>query len=1086
MAFDEGEVPEQKRQKKRKRRKERRGSDVEQLHAKAQDHTGAADSAPVSAALSAAPSVSTSTSPNIPLEPAATQSTKEKRQRKSEHAVTGTESIDEHGSIAGVPVSAQDTGELQTLTSTKKKKKRKKHRKGQREADDENGQPALVIEVPGRDENMSRSTKKEKKNKKRGRAKRRQEASGARLSRSKDGQDFTSTVPLEQRIEPPPEAGTTIMEELIAESNAQDYSSDAEQGAQLDGLVPLDERIEAPPARKDKPKKHQKGWSVSAGIAGIFIDHDPLLTADDEHLILPTQSDVRVYSQSTSLLVRRIQPRLRGEHDRMVACVQAAATPEHLFVATSSGDISIWDRTQGEQIRRWKSAHSLGHIVSLSSSTKLQRILAVHGGPDARHTTISILDLEHDSSHPVATAELLKRKGLKFDTNCFADTGVIVASTRKHLLVGYCPGFAVDEQYPSFYWRELLVPSEIVSFNARSVVQHRAGNTPRVDIAIGLQSGEILLYEDLLFKLIGKEKKTAIVDISARILHWHRGAVSSVKWSRDGNYLASGGSETVLVIWNLDTNQQQYLPHLTSEILNISVSPKGSSYALRMSDNSVMVLSTANLDATANVSGFAGVQSPGGLLVASLHPTFPDRLLAAVPRNISRVDQSAVALQTYDLNTDRELGRQALTRNSTTVVTTLSSGSSNLEPNVIQVRLSADGRWLATAEDWHADPQDLDGVTLTSEDDVDGFGVETCLKIWLYNEQQGEWELVNRIDDPHARGSIKVLALASNPSRNEFSTAGSDGTVRVWRPRARVRDGVPVRNESGEQLYNWSQASIISCTVLQRAKTGVEPNSAALTYSSDGTVIAASWSQPSPFPRWTYLLNGEDGKICHRAPSLVSHGAASMVFSDRYLVALSDTVCIYDTVSGTTISKTRLESSYLGETRRGYLAANIIDGTVAITVNSTKGEGSGRLAIMDVKNLEKGPLFEHEIPAQTHALLTSPSMQGYVLIDGNSKISRVRRTDMTAVQATTPHGEVREPEDVRRGLDRIFGRVPPPPQLDLSKGIEGRLITAGEEATTSRTLEDVLNFPTSAQAPGVNELFERIAGLFARPSVTVS
>lgn len=1128
-AFEGDQLSEQKRQKKHKsRRKERRDLDARQLHTEPNDQERAVEAGTTSVVESEPPPEPVPTSSEIPLQNDATQPIrKKKRRERGKQPDSQREIAAEHTEEDGQAEAAQNAYEPQGSTSVKQKKK--KHRQGKGGADIDSGPRALANEVddthelrdhdtgaaqvlpPQREKHgkrkkkrknkaksepnatmqdvpqpdnetelaakqQKRSKKKEKKRSRAGRGPR--EEGGVGLTHLKKAQDTTSTVPLGDRIQPPSKDVLTNEQESQSESEDEYSESDAEHGAQVDGLVPLEDRIEVPAGARSKPKKYQEGWSVSDGVGGIFSNHDPILTADNEHLILPTRSDVRVYSQSTSLLVRRLESHLRKD-DHVVNCAFCASDPALLLVATWAGHISLWDWTQGEKIDTWKTSRTLGQILPLPPTMKVQRVLAVYGGHQQNETTISILDLDPASIQPTHTVELLKRKGLNVNIRLFERTGVIVATTRRHVLIGYCPGFGTDDKSPtSFYWRELIVPSTLMSFDARSVDERRAGNTPRVDIAVGVESGEIMLYEDLLFKLIGKEKQKTTVDISARILHWHRGPVSSVKWSRDGNYLTSGGRETVLVIWNLDTNQQQYLPHLSSEIMNISVSPKGSSYALRLSDNSVMVLSTANLDAMTNISGFAGKQSSENALTAALHPTSPDRLLVAVSKSIFRKDQSATALQTYDLNTDRELGRQALTRNSTTVVTTQSSASANLEPNVTHICLSADGKWLATLEEWHADPQDLDGVTLTSEDNVDDFGAESCLKIWLYNEQQSEWELVNRIDNPHSRGSIKVLALESSPCRNEFATAGADGKVKIWRPRARVRDGVAVRNESGEQLYNWSQMFIISC-----AFSPAVGDSAALAYSPDGTVIGASWSQPSALPRWTYFLDSDLGRICHSTPDLLSHGPASMVFSDRYLVSLSDTVCIYDTVSGTTISKTRLGSQFLGKDRRGYLASNILDGTVAVAVNPTNGKEAGRLAIIDVKNLEKSPLFEKKIPAQIHALLTSPSMQGYVIIDGKSKISRVRRTGSTAAQSMNTAGEVREPEDVRKGLDRIFGRVKPPPQLDSSRDAGGKLLTVGEEHASSRTLEDVLNFQTSAAAPGVGELFDRIAGLFARPSV---
>ena len=72
---------------------------------------------------------------------------------------------------------------------------------------------------------------------------------------------------------------------------------------------------------------------------------------------------------------------------------------------------------------------------------------------------------------------------------------------------------------------------------------------------------------------------------------------------KSGNYIISGGTETVLVLWQLDTGKQQFLPHLSATIQNVVVSPTGTSYAVQLSDNSTMVLSTAELKPTANVAG---------------------------------------------------------------------------------------------------------------------------------------------------------------------------------------------------------------------------------------------------------------------------------------------------------------------------------------------------------------------------------------------------------------------------------------------------------------------------------------------------
>jgi NET1-associated nuclear protein 1 (U3 small nucleolar RNA-associated protein 17) len=67
--------------------------------------------------------------------------------------------------------------------------------------------------------------------------------------------------------------------------------------------------------------------------------------------------------------------------------------------------------------------------------------------------------------------------------------------------------------------------------------------------------------------------------------------------------MISGGSENVLVIWQMDTGKKDFLPHLSGSVENIVVSPNGSSYVLHLDDNSAMIISTAEMKPTAYISG---------------------------------------------------------------------------------------------------------------------------------------------------------------------------------------------------------------------------------------------------------------------------------------------------------------------------------------------------------------------------------------------------------------------------------------------------------------------------------------------------
>src|SRR5438045_2357373 len=130
-----------------------------------------------------------------------------------------------------------------------------------------------------------------------------------------------------------------------------------------------------------------------------------------------------------------------------------------------------------------------------------------------------------------------------------------------------------------------------------------------------------------------------------------------------------------MVLWQLDTGRQQYLPNLSATIQNIVVSPSGVSYAVHLGDNSTMVLSTADLKPTANISGIqahaigttttpddrvhrVGREARAKPLVpripAIVNPANPSRLLLAVSEvqelnpEFERI-YSAPFLQIFDL-----------------------------------------------------------------------------------------------------------------------------------------------------------------------------------------------------------------------------------------------------------------------------------------------------------------------------------------------------------------------------------------------------------------------------------------------------
>lgn len=129
------------------------------------------------------------------------------------------------------------------------------------------------------------------------------------------------------------------------------------------------------------------------------------------------------------------------------------------------------------------------------------------------------------------------------------DGKIVIAAAGNMLIAGNTSQISLDAMDGlSFEWLEMALPlSHVTSLDIRSpAVAGEKNETPRkalrskkIDLVIGEKKGSILIYNDILNTLTRKatqnegEKSNEI--ISTR-LHWHRYAVKSVRWSRDGKY----------------------------------------------------------------------------------------------------------------------------------------------------------------------------------------------------------------------------------------------------------------------------------------------------------------------------------------------------------------------------------------------------------------------------------------------------------------------------------------------------------------------------------------------------------------------
>jgi NET1-associated nuclear protein 1 (U3 small nucleolar RNA-associated protein 17) len=662
-------------------------------------------------------------------------------------------------------------------------------------------------------------------------------------------------------------------------------------------------------------------WSFSAPTAGRLLQHDSVFVRDERGkacLLAASDSEIQLLSLDSSLVIRTHVAR----EGRYITCFSVEG--DVVDVAYDDKTIVHWNFLDKAQTPGRNFSKPVKAIVKPKDShswylhSSMDRSVIVRGEKPLFKTPRALTGIEvHESSIYI-----------------FAwGPSTMVIGTRKGTM-------STNTESGQFTWLEIPIEVSITCATSRLVStqaepKDQQTRRPELAVAIGNAEGQIHLYPNLSVIFTSSAK---VEPPAPQILHWHRLPVSAVKFSRDGNYLVSGGQETVLVLWQLTTGKKQFLPHLTSGIERIVISPNGANYALQMADNSIMVLNTSELKAVAHFPGLQLAiqrrtkpttgENGYSRAAALLHPHKHRQLLLTVPSATSQKFGGDVTsrpfLQTFDLHNGRHISRQALTRNNVTDFNESPEGKPIVPPDVSSIAISHDGNWLATVDEWTPPASDLKHVS--AETLLQGAGSifkndaqnhldlrrEVHLKFWQWDNVQGIWMLNTRSDTPHARaagallsaGAGRVLKLVADPSASGFVTVGEDNCVKMWRPKAQLRYGQPLQDERGLDQFEWScrRTTQLPCLIESETRSDtptdtslatsqdIKLKNACLAYSPDGSLIACApvYHETDASPL-VHFISPDSGAVVETKSRLTLPDAelVDLAFIDRYFVALS-------------------------------------------------------------------------------------------------------------------------------------------------------------------------------------------------------
>ncbi|ORY78917.1 WD40-repeat-containing domain protein [Leucosporidium creatinivorum] len=270
------------------------------------------------------------------------------------------------------------------------------------------------------------------------------------------------------------------------------------------------------------------------------------------------------------------------------------------------------------------------------------------------------------------------------------------------------------------------------------------------------------------------------------VFHWHAHAVSSLSFTPNGAYLLSGGEEAVMVLWQLHTSHQEFVPRLGAPILSLAITGEQRAdggeqvVAARLRDGTTVFIGVQKLKISRTIAGIKADPPAATRPSTNKQHLTPLALLPTTSTSTSSTtlvlpSSHPSSLQFYQPSTDT----QSLELEISPSNRVSAAGEKPLEPTRVQLvafsqpeeKRGAGGYWMATVDSWQNG----------------GFREQQRLKFWWKKAGTGamgeetSFSLTTRIDSPH---SSSITSLSFSPSTTTFSplllTTSLDGLIKLW------------------------------------------------------------------------------------------------------------------------------------------------------------------------------------------------------------------------------------------------------------------------------------------------------------------
>ncbi|KAK6464187.1 hypothetical protein DFJ63DRAFT_303030 [Scheffersomyces coipomensis] len=656
-------------------------------------------------------------------------------------------------------------------------------------------------------------------------------------------------------------------------------------------------------------------WSSSMATGGkpVYLGNSSssasIFSHDGRFNIVILSHQIRVYFISTRQCIRTIDLDLTELADIKLDVVN----PNHVLLFKSTGEVITvnWKEKVSQPIIssiNLELAYSLLSIISIRDDS----YYVITGKKDKKasgspHTRFIQKVNRQDPSDIIKISEI--NNIIKYSISLDNTKIALVHSNHEVVLVDLVDVYRHAKIHSNDQDQDSLFEAlsvENISFPYKSSITSLAVSNDST-IALGTSSGTI----QILYGGLATEKPQ-------RLLKWHIDQVKALQFTPDHTYLISGGLEKVLVFWQLETDNTQFLPRLNGTIEKISLdNNKNEFYSLLLNVSPTKLNDDiSNDEDNFEVLIISSVDLVSRLSINTIRPKFTNNLKSTLAKSKKkylkspfdktklRHDYSTVfevhpktknlyfpneaVIQAYDIIKNE----QNFIQNAAPVLTTgkVRSEVKLLDPNVSLVSFTQDGEWMCTFDSVSNSEVD----NLLSKNDK-----QYALKFWKFidssnkndnnnanaiNNRTGYWELSTKIIDPHGN-SNHILSIKPAPTSYfnglAFLTADNKGGLRVWRPRIPKEIYLTIKNGSNRQQQTaWT---------LRKSRSGgaIDSEAVDVCWSDDSSIIIlAHECSIIPIDVQTFEDIPED---VFNIPSLSGSRIRSLSIVDNNLIVLSKT-----------------------------------------------------------------------------------------------------------------------------------------------------------------------------------------------------